>query len=397
MPLAPLRLKKNEDRRLRAGHLWVFSNEVDVERTPLDAFEPGDAVSVEDSRGKIIGSGYINPHSLICARLISRAPQRVLGAALLTQRLTHALALRTQLFDKPYYRLVFGEGDGLPGLVVDRYGATIVVQITTAGMERAKTEVLSALHHVLNPDVILLRNDNTMRALEGLPSYVETAHGTAAECLLLEENGVRFEAPLLHGQKTGWFYDHRINRALTQHHARGGRVLDVFSYLGAFGVQAAVAGASAVLCIDASEQALEFVRRNAALNQVTSRVGTLKADAFDALKALHDDGAAFDVIVLDPPAFIKRKKDHAQGLQAYRRLNQMALALLAPDGILVSASCSYHLSRAELLHAMQQAACAQQHILQIIAQGHQGPDHPVHAAIPETDYLKAFFARRVME
>ncbi|MDO9371535.1 MAG: class I SAM-dependent rRNA methyltransferase [Gammaproteobacteria bacterium] len=392
MLLAPLRLKKNEDRRLRAGHLWVFSNEVDVGRTPLDAFEPGDAVSVEDSRGKIIGSGYVNPHSLICARLISRAPQRVLGAALLTQRLTHALALRTRLFDKPYYRLVFGEGDGLPGLVVDRYGATVVVQITTAGMERAKTEILSALHNVLNPDVILLRNDSTMRALEGLPSYVETAHGTAAECLLLEENGVCFEAPLLHGQKTGWFYDHRINRALTQHHARGGRVLDVFSYLGAFGVQAAVAGASEVLCIDASEQALEFVRRNAALNQVTSRVGTLKADAFDALKSLHDDGATFDLIVLDPPAFIKRKKDHAQGLQAYRRLNQMALALLAPDGILVSASCSYHLERAALLNVMLQVGREHDCTLQIIAQGHQGPDHPVHPAIPETDYLKAFFA-----
>lgn len=393
MPLAPLRLKKNEERRLRAGHLWVFSNEVDAARTPLDGFAPGDAVSVEDSRGKIIGSAYVNPHSLICARLISRAPQRVLDEALLTQRLTHALALRSRLFDQPYYRLVFGEGDGLPGLVVDRYGATLVAQITTAGMERVKSEILNALRNLLHPEVILLRNDSAIRALENLPSYVETAHGTAAECLRLEENGVRFEAPWLAGQKTGWFYDHRVNRALTRQHARGARVLDVFSYLGAFGVQAAVAGASDVLCLDASEQALEFVRRNAALNQVTARVATLKADAFDALKALHDAGEIFDVIVLDPPAFIKRKKDHAQGLQAYRRLNQMALALLAPGGIMVSASCSYHLTRAELLHAMQQAACAQQHSLQIIAQGHQGPDHPVHAAIPETDYLKAFFAR----
>lgn len=393
MPLAPLRLKKNEDRRLRAGHLWVFSNEVDVERTPLDAFAPGDAVSIEDSRGKIIGSAYVNPHSLICARLISRAPQRVLGAALLTQRLTHALALRTRLFDTPYYRLVFGEGDSLPGLVVDRYGAIVVVQITTAGMERAKTEILGALHNVLHPDVILLRNDSTMRALEGLPSYEETAHGVAPECVMLEENGVRFEAPLARGQKTGWFYDHRVNRALAQHHARGRRMLDVFSYLGAFGVQAAVAGASEVLCVDASEHALEFVARNAALNQVSSRVATLHGDAFDALTSLRDEGEVFDVVVIDPPAFIKRKKDHAQGLQAYRRLNQMALALLAPDGILVSASCSYHLERAALLNVMLQAGREHDCTLQIIAQGHQGPDHPVHPAIPETDYLKAFFAR----
>ena len=393
MTLAPLRLKKNEDRRLRAGHLWVFSNEVDVERTPLDAFAPGDAVNVEDSRGKIIGSGYVNPHSLICARLISRAPQRVLGVALLTQRITQALALRTRLFDQPYYRLVFGEGDGLPGLVIDRYGATLVVQITTAGMERAKTEILHALHHVLKPDAVLLRNDSTIRTLEGLPSYMETAHGTVPECVMLEENGVRFEAPLARGQKTGWFYDHRINRRHTQHYARGKRVLDVFSYLGAFGVQAAVAGADHVLCLDASEPALEFVRQNAALNQVSSRVATLHGDAFDALASLHDEGAVFDVIVIDPPAFIKRKKDRAQGLQAYRRLNQMALTLLVSDGILVSASCSYHLEREALLNVMLQASREQEYTLQIIEQGHQGPDHPVHAAIPETDYLKAFFAR----
>lgn len=392
MSLAPLRLKKNEDRRLRAGHLWVFSNEVDVAHTPLDAFEPGDAVSVEDSRGKIIGSAYVNPHSLICARLISHAPHRALDAALLTQRITQALALRSRLFDKPCYRLVFGESDGLPGLVVDRYGATAVVQITTAGMERVKSVILDVLRSILTPDVILLRNDGAMRALEGLPDYVETAHGTATECLLLEENGVRFEAPLLHGQKTGWFYDHRINRALVQHHARGRRVLDVFSYLGAFGVQAAVAGASGVLCIDASEQALEFVHHNAALNQVTSRVDTLKADAFEALKTLHAAGEVFDVIVLDPPAFIKRRKDRAQGLQAYRRINQLALALLAPDGILVSASCSFHLEREALLNVMLQAGHEHGCTLQIIAQGHQGPDHPVHPAIPETDYLKAFFA-----
>mgnify|MGYP002629806287 FL=1 len=206
------------------------------------------------------------------------------------------------------------------------------------------------------------------------------------------ENGVRFEAPLIDGQKTGWFYDHRSNRRLTQQYARGQRVLDMFSYLGAFGVQAAVAGADTVLCVDSSEQALDFVRRNAALNQVSARVTTQRGDAFTALTALRDEGAMFDLVVLDPPAFIKRKKDHAQGLQAYRRLNQLALMLLAPGGILVSASCSHHLARESLLHVMHQAACAQKRSLRIIAQGHQGPDHPIHPAIPETDYLKAFFA-----
>ena len=168
--LATLRLKKNEDRRLRAGHLWVFSNEIDIARTPLDAFEPGAAVNIEDSRGKIIGSGYVNPHSLICARIISHTPQQVLDADLLSHRISQALTLRDHLFEQPCYRLIFGEGDKLPGLVVDRYAAILVVQITTAGMERVKNTILDVLRKLLAPEAILLRNDNAMRTLEGLPT-----------------------------------------------------------------------------------------------------------------------------------------------------------------------------------------------------------------------------------
>lgn len=394
MTLPSLRLKKNEDRRIRAGHLWVFSNEVDVGRTPLTGFEPGQPVQIEDSGGRVLGSGYVNPHSLIAARLVNRGSTRPPDRALLDARLRRALALREALFPGPFYRLVFGEGDGLPGLIVDRFGEVLVVQLTTAGMERLRDDVVAALKEVVRPAGILLRNDSSGRALEGLESYIEIAAGTVPDRVGIEENGTRFSVPLQTGQKTGWFYDHRENRARMQRYVPGKRVLDVFSYIGGWGVQAAAAGgASHVLCVDASAPALEDVRRNAELNDASDRVATLHADAFEALRALKDSGESFDVVILDPPAFIKRKKDLKPGEQAYRRINRLAMDLLAAEGMLVSASCSFHLSRDMLRDAVLRASRATNRDLQILEQGHQAPDHPVHPAIPETDYLKVIFGR----
>jgi 23S rRNA (cytosine1962-C5)-methyltransferase len=392
MTLPPLRLRKGEDRRLRAGHLWVFSNEVDVGATPITAFEPGEQVEVQDNRGAPLGMGYVNPRSLICARLVSRDRDSRLDRELIQGRVRRARALRDALFPAPFYRLVYGESDGLPGLVVDRFGDFLVVQLTTAGMERARGEVVDALRAELKPRGILLRNDSGGRALEGLTDYVETALGEVPELLPLEENGVRFHAPV-GGQKTGWFFDHRMNRARLAAYASGARVLDVFSYVGGWGVQAAAAGAESVLCVDASAPALEQVAANAALNGVQERVGTLRGDAFEVLRGLAGGGERFDVVVLDPPAFIKRKKDLAAGMEAYQRLNALALEVLKSDGILVSASCSYHMPREALQDAMLRAARRYGRGLQILEQGHQGPDHPVHPAIPETAYLKSFTGR----
>ncbi|HEX6749555.1 MAG TPA: class I SAM-dependent rRNA methyltransferase [Longimicrobium sp.] len=392
MSLPPLRLRKNEDRRLRAGHLWVFSNEVDVERTPLTAFAPGDAVEVQDARGAPLGMGYVNPRSLIAVRLVSRDRDARLDRALLKRRLARALSLRELLFDRPYYRLAYGESDGLPGLVADRFGDHVVVQLTTAGMERVKDDVVQALRDTISPAGILFRNDASGRALEGLDAYVEAAFGAVPEVVPLEENGVRFEAPMA-GQKTGWFYDHRMNRARLMAYARGRRVLDVFSYVGGWGVQAAAAGAEHVVCVDASAEALEHAARNAALNDAADRVSTRRGDAFDVLRMMAAEGEKFDVVVLDPPAFIKRRKDQKAGEEAYRRVNQLAMEVLRQDGILVSASCSYHLPREALQDAMLRAARHRGRSLQIVEQGHQGPDHPIHPAIPETAYLKAFFGR----
>lgn len=396
MELAPLLLKKNEERRLRQGHLWVYSNEVNVERTPLTAFTPGQPVQILGNDGKPLGTGYVNPHSLICARLVSREPNQVLDRSLLVHRLNIALALRERLYAQPYYRLVYGESDSLPGLVVDRFGDVLSVQITTAGMEVLKEDVVAALEKVVRPQAILLRNDSSSRAPEGLGSYVETALGEVPETVAVEENSVRYAAPLLTGQKTGWFYDHRENRARMQRYARGARVLDVFSYIGGWGIAAAAAGAAQVTCIDASGPALDQVQHNAALNGVADRVDAIEGDAFEALKALRADKERYDVVIVDPPAFIKRKKDAKEGIQAYRRINQAALQLLGKDGILIAASCSFHLQREVFLDLLHQSARHLDRQMQILEQGHQGPDHPVHPAIPETEYIKCFTARSVM-
>lgn len=391
MSLPALVLKKNEDRRLRTGHLWVFSNEVDTVRTPLTAFAAGEAVEIHAHDGRFIGSGYVNPNSLICARILSRDEGHMPGGSLIAERLRLALALRERLYAKPYYRLAYGESDGLPGLVVDRYGDFVVAQITTAGMERMKEEIAAALVETLKPAGILWRNDVGIRELEGLPLYTEIAYGAVADTTTIEEHGQKFVVPLFGGQKTGWFFDQHDNRARLLRYVPGKRVLDVFSYLGAWGIQALTHGAHAALCVDSSATALTLARGNAALNGV--EIATREADAFDALRELHAAGEKFDVVILDPPAFVKRKKDLAKGREAYRRINQLGMQLLVPDGLLVSCSCSYHMPETELLAAVQSAARHLGREAQLLERGGQASDHPIHLAIPETAYLKAFFVR----
>ena len=388
-----LRLKDRADRRLKAGHLWIYSNEVDTKTSPLKSFEAGEPVIIENAKCKAIGTGYVNPNTLICARLVSRDAKYLLDKSLLVHRIKVALSLRELMFDKPFYRLVFGDSDNLPGLVIDRFGDIVVVQMSTAGMERVKDEIVEALVQVLKPGGILLKNDGTSRKLEELSEYVEVAYGEVPDEAELEENGVRFLAPVMKGQKTGWFYDHRLNRDRLRHYVKGKRVLDVFSYIGGWGVQCAAFGAEEVICVDASEKAVDLVHRNAELNGLQDKVGTMQGDAFEALKQLKTEGEQFDVIIVDPPAFIKRRKDIKAGELAYRRINEMAMRLLSKDGILVACSCSMHLQRDSMLDALRAGSRHIERNLQIIEQGHQGPDHPILPAIPETEYIKAITAR----
>ncbi len=394
-PDADLILRKGGDRRLRSGHLWVYSNEIDGARTGLGGFNAGDLVCVRSADGRLLGSAYMEPHALICARLY--APERacLLDQAFFSERLATALAGRQAAFDQPFYRLVYGDSDGLPGVVVDRFGEYLVVQLNNSGIERYREPLLAALIETLQPTGILLRGDSRSRREAGLAEGAAVAYGEVPEQVLLEENGVQFMAPLHTGQKTGWFYDHRMSRARLATWAAGKSVLDGYSYIGGWGIQAAAFGADQVLALDSSAAALAGVMANARLNGVGDRVETLQGPAAQSLAELRAAGRQFDLVVLDPPAFVQRKKDLKKGFAAYRRINELGLHVLRRGGILVSASCSMHLSRTDLMAAVAQAAARANCRLQVVEQGFQGPDHPICPAIPETEYLKAIFSRKL--
>jgi 23S rRNA (cytosine1962-C5)-methyltransferase len=391
MAYTELYLKKNEDKRLRKGHSWVFSNEVDTQRSPLEQFTAGDLVQIIDAEGKGLGTAYVNPQTLICARLLSRKANLKCGSNFFKDRLSNALNLRKKLFSKPYYRLVYGESDGLPGIVIDRFGPVLSVQITTVGMEQSKEALFTALIDLLSPEAIILKNDNGQRQLEGLSMESELAYGKLPEPLIIEENGAKFVVDILGGQKTGWFYDHRSSRAQLASFANGQRVLDLFSYTGAWSIPAAIAGAIEVTCVDASQGALTLAEENAKLNQVQDKMRFVRSDVFDFLKQARLDNELYDIIVLDPPALIKRKKDFKQGYEAYRRLNHLALQVLSKNGILISASCSHHLSRENLHEILRSSGRHIDRHLVFFASGGQGPDHPIDPAAPETEYLKTYF------
>jgi 23S rRNA (cytosine1962-C5)-methyltransferase len=391
-PVRVLRLRRGEERRVAAGHLWVFSNEIDNEATPLAEFTAGDLAELRSQRDAFLGFVCVNPHALICARVLSRDPQQPIDAALIEARLVAALSLRQRLGNAEHCRWVFGESDLLPGLVLDRYGDLVVGQIATAGMESLKGVIEQAVRTAAGPRCLYWKNDSLARELEHLPREAQAAFGEVPASVTAVESGLTFTAPLADGQKTGWFYDQADNRArLARYVAPGARVLDVCSYAGAWAVSALRQGAARAHCVDSSQRALEFAAANAKRNGVA--IEALRADAFDALKTLAGEGERFDIVILDPPAFIKRKKDIPQGQAAYRKLNQLALGVLADGGLLVSCSCSYHLAPQELLEAIQAAARHTGRFVQVLESGGQSADHPIHPAIPETRYLKAFFCR----
>ncbi|MFC3681872.1 class I SAM-dependent rRNA methyltransferase [Bacterioplanoides pacificum] len=392
--LISLRLKNKAERRLKGGHLWVYSNEVDTAQTPLKGLQAGQEVIIEAASGKALGRAIVSPEQLICARLISRDSKQPLDASLIVHRLKVALSSRELWYPHQCYRWVYGDSDGLPGLVIDRFGDVVVIQISNMAMELRRQDIVDAVMKVVKPATIVLKNDGKLRAVEGLEEYVDIVHGALEDnCAPLIENDTNFMAPVIHGQKTGWFYDHRENRAVLNRLVNGKRVLDVFSYVGGWGVQAANHGASEVHCIDASGQALDWVEQNAALNGVEEKLHCWEGDAFQAMKQLKDSGEKFDIVVVDPPAFIPRRKDIKAGEQAYRRLNQLAMRLLNKDGLLVAGSCSMHLGDDRLPDMLRILGRELDREVMIQHIGSQGADHPVLPAIAETRYLKAVFAR----
>jgi 23S rRNA (cytosine1962-C5)-methyltransferase len=390
MNLPRVILQKDQHRRLLAGHDWVYSNEIDNHKSPLKSFEPGSLVDYVSQHGKWVGRGYLNPHTLIAGRILTRRHAEAIDERFLAQRIEDALLLRTRLYPAPFYRLVYGESDGLPGLVVDRFGEVLVMQVGTAGMERLLDPVVSALVKSTGARSVVLRNDTANRELEGLPPEVRVVHGPDVSHAELREGGLVFSAPVLDGQKTGWFFDQADNRSRLVRYLRGGRVLDVFAYLGAWGLRAAKCGATEVTCVDSSRSALAAIEEAARRNGL-GQVRTEQGDAFDVLEGLHATGQTFETVIVDPPAFIKRRKDEKTGASAYERINLLALRLIAPGGTLVAASCSHHLHRDEFIRVVQRAARRAERELRLLEQGGQGPDHPIQPAMPETEYLKALY------
>lgn len=392
MEYATLHLKKNSDRRLRSGHLWIYSNEIDVQKSPPKSFEPGQQVEVLSAQDKWIGYAYINPNSLIAARIVSRDRKYPLTESLMVHRLKIAQSLRQQFYQQPFYRAAFGDSDGLPGLIVDRFDSTFVVQLTTAGMDRRRDEVVAALTKVYRPDSILFSNELASRVSEGLQKERSWLNDISPPVEIRERES-RFLVDFEHGQKTGWFYDQAFNRDRLLNYVKGKRVLDVCCYSGSWGIRAAMMGASSVTFVDSSASALDMVEANAALNNISDRVDLMCGDAFDALKQLRAEREKYDVVLLDPPAFIKKRKDYKAGSDAYRRLNQLAIPLVNIGGFLISSSCSFHMPEAELQGLIAQAARHTDRNLQLLERGMQAPDHPVHPVISETAYLKTLYFR----
>jgi 23S rRNA (cytosine1962-C5)-methyltransferase len=383
-----IKIKPREGRRARAGAPWIFSNEIEMSQ-PLKTLPAGSLVNVVGDDGRSYGAGYFNPGSLIAVRLLECPAETQIDHKFLAERLSRALKLREAIYAEPYYRLVHAEGDGLPGLTIDRLGDVCVVQVTTAGMEALLAPMIDALNEVIAPSTIVLRADAPARSLEGLPSYIRAAKGELPSRVTVLENGARYFADPVGGQKTGWYYDQRDNRAFMASLARGKSVLDAYCYTGGFAVPAARAGAREVNALDSSAPALSLAEDAAAANDVQRICKFVKADVFEEMERLAGANEKFDVVIADPPPFVKARKDLEPGAKAYRKLARLASNVTAPGGLLCLCSCSHNIPlerfRSEcaigITRTGRQAA--------LIREAGAGPDHPVHPMLPETAYLKA--------
>lgn len=382
---AQLLLRKNQDRRVRGGHPWVFSNEVaELRGAPAD----GDLVDVMDFRGAFLGRAYYNKRSLICARLLTRGRDEV-DAAFFARRFERALKLREAVYPGAQaVRLVYGESDQLPGLVVDRYGDVLAVQVLTLGMEVRAEMVREALAQVFKPRGVMRMADSALRALEGLPIERGVWWGEVPEQIVVDIDGFSIEVDLRAGQKTGLFLDQRENRKRAGARAEGQRVLDLFCYQGEWSLHAARGGASSVLAVDSSAPALAAARRNAERNGLAERIGFRQGDCFDIVRELERTGERFGLVFLDPPALIKSRGALATGARAYREINRAAMTLLAEGGTLVTSSCSHHLEDPLFRQVLIEAARAARRPFRVLDWAAEAPDHPQLLAVPETHYLK---------
>ena len=380
--MTTLRLAPKAHKRIRQGHLWVFRDEL----APHEPCEAGDLVRIVTDYDYDLGVGFYHPTSQIAVRLLA-APD--FTKERITNRLRSALQLREQLFaPETAYRLVFGESDGFPGLIVDRYGDYCAVQFLSAGIDKRRAEITEALQDVMpNVKGIIAKNDSQLRSKEGLPRTTEVLFGEIPASIEMTENGIRYNLSLAEGQKTGYFLDQRVNRSFIAQIAKGLRVMDCFTNQGGFALNAAAGGALEVLGVDSSASAIEACSRNAALNNYT-QCSWLVADVFDDLKRRAAAAEKWDMIILDPPAFTKTKAQVAQAKRGYAEINRQALKLISNGGYLVSASCSHHMREDMLMDVILEESRRVNRKLALVYRGHQSPCHPVYMPMPETQYLK---------
>ena len=357
--------------------------------TVAKSLAAGTLVTLRRADDSTLGVAMFNPHSLVAARLLDRDAGRAIGRRFFARRLERALRLRERLFELPFYRVVHAEADGLPGLVVDRFASVLAVQLNTAGVARLEPLILESLDALLAPGTVVLRNESPARLLEGLPSETRIAKGALGRPVPIHENGVEFLADPVAGQKTGWFYDQRDNRRFVAGLARDARVLDLYCFNGGFSVQAARAGAAAVLAIDRSAPALELAAAAAAHNGVSETCSFRRGEAFAEAARLAAAGERFDIVIADPPAFAKSRKDVPAALRGYRKLTRLAAAVTATGGILFLACCSHNIAEAEFAEAVRRGISDAGRDARILRSAGADADHPIHPALPETAYLKA--------
>ena len=379
-------LSKTEARRLRDGHPWVFGNEVaSVEGAP----GAGDLVTVLRAGGKFLGRGFYHPHSLIRVRLLTLEANEAVDEALFSRRLTTARDYRERLYPgASAVRLVHGEADFLPGLVVDRYADCLSLQTFSAGMDRHREAIAALLAELTGSTAVVERNESHLRDLEELPRRTGMLLGTLDGPLEIEDEGLRLQVDVLAGQKTGAFLDQRENRRIVRRHAKGMKVLDVYCNEGWFALHAAAGGAAEVLGIDRSAEAVERATANAARNEMGERCRFLAGDALQTMDSMRGDRLSFDLVILDPPSFTRSRKQVAQARRGYREIHREALRLLKRGGMLATASCSHHIHEAAFLEVVVRTAREMGRRLRWVARGGQAPDHPVLPEVPETQYLK---------
>ncbi len=377
-----IKLKKKEARRVLRGHPWVFSNE--IQDLPADA-APGGIVDVVDFSGAFIGRGYLNPRSLIAVRLLTRRRESI-DQGFFEGRIKRARELRSALGFGSSFRAVYSEGDELPGLIVDKYDDTLVVQSLTAGIDRLLDVILEAIRAVYDPKIVVLRNDVAVRELEGLAQEKKILFGAATGVVTFEESGIRYQVDVLEGQKTGFFFDQRENRLALRSLVQGRRTLDCFCYVGAWSLSAAKFGAAEVIGIDSSEKAVKSAGENAALNGLAASFRS--GDVFEELRGFEKRKERFGCIILDPPAFVKSRAKVREALKGYKEINLRALRLLAPGGILVTCSCSHHIDEGLFREMLIDASFAAGRQARLLEMRSQARDHPMLLAAPETRYLK---------